>query len=247
MKNERTILGRVVVCLALLLALGTGPAAADWEFVLTPYFWASDVALEVEIDDEPVIGADVDFSDLIDKVDFALMAHFEARNEGLGLFGDLLYLDLSNDNTAPDGNMPPAPPPGTATEAGLTMTVWEFGGFYRPSGESHGFDILLGVRVIDLDQELTINFPMMGPIGPVERGIDESFTDGFVGVRYANLFNDRWTYFARVDYSAGGTEGVLNAAIGIGYEAMGELALAGTLTPIDSPSAHIRSMGEISC
>ena len=95
------------------------------------------------------------------------------------------------------------------------MTVWELGGFYRPGGDSHGFDILVGVREIDLAQDLTINFPMFPA---VDRGSDGSFTDGFVGVRYANLFYNYWSFFARLDYSAGGTEGTLNAVICIGYE-----------------------------
>jgi len=215
MRNNLTILGRVVACSALLLALGSVPAAADWDFSFTPYIWGAGVSMEIEINNEPVIDADASFGDLVDSLEFALMGHFEARNEEFGLFLDGLYLDLSNKTTSQGGAMPPAPPAGTKVTTGLSMTIWELGGFYRPGGGSHGFDVLVGARVIDLSTDVRVNFPRLSPI---ERGRDGALTDFMIGVRYANLINDHWGYSARVDYSTGGSEGTWNAVLGLDYE-----------------------------
>jgi hypothetical protein len=200
--------GVSVVGASLCLWGGNVEAAEKWEWTLAPYLWLSDVGMDVAIDSEPVIGADIEFSDLIDKVDAAFQLHFEGRRGKPGFFVDLTLLSLSDDLTVPGGG-PAGLPAGSTIDVDITLTIIEGAGFYRVTGQRGGLDVLFGVRNLELDQELDFADPAGAPLTKVS--LAPSFTDGFLGLRYlGRLPNDKWGYDVRADYGFGDTEGTLN-------------------------------------
>ncbi len=74
----RKVLVACAMVLGLWLPASESKAKGDWEWTLVPYLWASDIGMEVKIAGEPVLETDIDFGDLLDKVDLALTLHFEA-------------------------------------------------------------------------------------------------------------------------------------------------------------------------
>jgi hypothetical protein len=205
----------------LVATLGFSPQqshADDLTWTIAPYLWASDVAMDVAVNGDPAFGGDVAFKDLLDKVDTALMGHIELSSGTFGAFFDGIYLDLSDSkviNLGPGGPIIGDIP----VDIGLKMKIYELGGLYRMgSGEvgSVAFDVIGGVRLVDITQNFDLVLPGPGG-GPVSETIDESETDIFVGARLVGKFSEKWHYKLRADYAGGGTEGTINGLAAVGY------------------------------
>lgn len=205
-----------IIAISGLLPQPSNADGVDW--TIAPYFWASDVGLDVVVNNDPVIGTDVPLSDLIDKLDGVFMGHFEGRGERFGVFVDTIYLSLADSNVIPIG--PGGPIVGDLMiDMNLTLKLYELGGIYRIGDDSAGsaaFDIVLGARLVDVDQNLDLILP--GPAAtPVNLSIAVSETDVFFGGRLVGKFNDKWHYKARVDFGGGGTDGTFNILGAVGY------------------------------
>jgi hypothetical protein len=192
--------------------------ADDLEWTIAPYFWASDVAMDMAINGDPVIGVDASFSDILDKLDMAFMAHIELGTGTFGAFFDGIYISLADDRVV---NLGPGGPilGDLLVDVSLKLNIYELGGYYRMgSGEvgSSAFDIIGGGRLIDVTQTLDIVLPGPGAT-PVNKIIDASETDIFLGARLSGKFTEKWHYKLRADYAAGGTEGTINGLAAVGY------------------------------
>jgi len=201
------------VTLAVLAGfLVAAPSVAqDREWIVVPYLWGADTSLDVRVQDDPVFGGDLAFSDLVDQLDLALQLHVETRKDRFGLLFDITYRETSDTQTTSI-----TPLPGSteiATDADLA--IFEAGGFYRASGESHGWDFMLGVRAVELDAELTLTPP--DPLSPRVLDSSSSITDGFAGIRYIAPLGDRWSVVLRGDAGTGDSDLSLNLVALLGY------------------------------
>ena len=217
----KKLLTRMLAAVFVVSLIAFAPAkssAAEWDWQITPYIWASDVGVDLEVNNDPVLGTDIPFDDLINKVDMAFMGHFEGRKGRFGVLADLNYIDLSDRTVSSVG--PGGPISGELRfDTRLKLGLYEFGGFYRLGTTDPGtpvFDFLFGARHIDVDQSMDIILP--GPPAPViRRDVDVSATDVFVGGRVIGDFNDKWGYTARADLGGGGSDGTLNALAAVDY------------------------------
>ena len=211
----------LLVTMAIIAISGLSPRPSnangiDW--IIAPYFWGSDVGLDVTVNSDPIIGTEVPLSDLLDKQDGVFMGHFEGRGERFGAFVDTIYLSLADSNVIPIG--PGGPLVGDLIPAmKMTLKLYELGGVYRIGDDSPGstaFDILLGARLVDVDQNLDLILP--GPAAtPLNLSIAVSETDVFFGGRLVGKFTDKWHYKARADIGGGGTDGTFNILGAVGY------------------------------
>jgi hypothetical protein len=198
------------VSFSLLLLLLLAPpvsVAAETEWLVAPYIWLSDITL----DQSSGVSGGISASDLLDKTDSAGMIRIEAARNRWGFTADYLWVGLSESVTIP------LPPPflGFGLNAELDVSIFELGGFFRPSGSDSGIDYLFGLRNINVDKTL-IAIPPLG--GPAQRfDGDSDFTDVFGGARYLHRINDNWDLNLRGDYSFGDSEGTWNLLAGIGY------------------------------
>ena len=192
----------------------TSPATADdWEWSVTPYLWASDIGIDVFVHDEPIIGSDIAFSDIFDKLEVAFPIHVEVHREKLGIFLDVMYINLGDTQTTVAD---PPLPDDTVVGSDLKQLLFEAGGFYRPSGGTHGLDVLFGVRVIDFD--MTIDFSLPAPSTVTSQvSSAKTFTDGFIGLRYSAPLGERTSFAIRGDAGSGGSELTWNASALLGY------------------------------
>ncbi len=212
---------RTLITLFSLYCLLGGPTQAHaqdddgWRWTIAPYLWTSDVKLDLTVRDRSA-GGSVAFGDLVDKLDTAFMGHVEARRGRLGLFGDAIYIDLSDSKSQSVG--PGGPILGDVrADASLKLEIYEAGAAWDVSGGGDvRIDLLAGIRSIEADVNAVITLP--GPLEtelPIRTGPSE--TDVMLGMRLVGFFAERWNWGLRSDYSFGGTEGVFNTLAVVGY------------------------------
>lgn len=211
MRNFKTAsLCAAAVAAASLFAPAQDATAEGWEWMVAPYVWGIAPELDFYANGNEIINAEMDFSDILDNIDFAMQVHAEGRKGALGLFTDVTFLNLGDDKEI-NGRL--IIPDGTTLRTDTKLTQVELGGFYRPSAAEYGFDILAGARITDMDVDLDITFPQ---IGTSSVGGSETYTDGFAGVRYSTPFADKWLMVIRGDVGAGDSEIAWNGVLTLG-------------------------------
>ncbi len=200
---------RIRLTLFLLSTYAADAVAQDTEWLVAPYLWYADITLEQSSGG----GGGISGSDLLDLTDAFGMIRIEAAKGRWGATFDWIFLGLSDDRAVDV----PLPLPGSQVflRGEVDLTVIEFAGFYRPSGDETGIQALFGLRNIGVDK-LLLATPAGG--GPTQRFEgDDDFTDVMLGARYLHRFNDRWDLAARGDYSFGDSEGTINLIGTIGF------------------------------
>jgi hypothetical protein len=136
-----------------------------WTYRLTPYAWITALNGTSTVKGRTV-DVDASFIDILEKSDsiFALMAYFEARNDRIALFADLVYSKIGF-----DGSM--ARSRGVAPGVGGTL------------GASLGLDLQMAIAEMGAAYEIARWNGVGSPAAP---GIPASFTaiDVMAGVRY---------------------------------------------------------------
>ena len=163
--------------------LAAGPAAAqdDWDLSFAPYLWATGVNGDATIG-SATAELDVNFGDILDVLDGALLGHFEARRDGSGFYGDFIYLATEPKDEVEFDTM--------ILEAGYLrgregvdgLTGWE-----------------VGVRYWDF--ETALNFPSVPALTR-----SESWADGFIGYRRERPMGEKWRSIVRGNVGAGGSD-----------------------------------------
>lgn len=203
-----------VLDLKLLVALGfaslAAPAsAADWDWTVAPYVWATSIRSDVETSRPPIEGSsEVKFSDILDKLDGSLQVHLEGRGDKVGMFADFTYLGISDRRTGDFAR----------TEADLDTRLLETALVWTPGGErDRGLDVFGGIRFIDADIKVVID-PVNTELAGRVLDVGDSYLDAMLGVRYTWAPAERWRVTARGDLSAGQTEGSWNASLMAHYK-----------------------------
>ena len=211
---------RLVLIASLFFLFAARPAAAEIDWKVAPYLWAADVGLDLTINNDPVLGASIPFSDIVDKLDSAFMFHAEgiSSDSNIGGFVDVISMSLSDTAITPVG--PGGPILGDLIVAtDLSLNLYEGGGILRFGDQGIDrtvMDILLGIRYVDVEQNLNITLP--GPGGtPIDRRVKVSETDAMIGIRVLGQFSERFGYRVRADISDLGTDGIFNMLAGVNY------------------------------
>lgn len=182
--------------LAASLAALALPCAADaqsWEYGASIYVWMSalDTTLETPLG---TVATELSFSDILDKLDFALFATLEARNGPWVVMGDLNYTDLETSLATPG-------PIFSEAEVDPTLTIVSaFGGYAVVDRPDLRIEAGGGLRFYDLDLDTRI----VGNIAPGGQSfnVSESWIDPVIGVQARAPLSDRW--FARGFADVGG-------------------------------------------
>lgn len=147
----------VILCLLSSLAVAAEPGAqpaslaSDWSFRFVPYSWATSVN-GVQTVRGRSTKVDASFIDVLRSANSlaALMAQFELRRGALGIYGDVVWSNISFD--AGDTRVR-SPAPGVVGTVGRslglasTQTIVELGAAYEIfRGGAFGLDLLAGTR-----------------------------------------------------------------------------------------------------
>ncbi|MGI1664238.1 porin family protein [Palleronia sp. KMU-117] len=167
--------------------------AQSWEYGASIYVWMSglDTAVETPFG---TIETELSFGDILDDLDFAFFATFEARNGPWVILGDLNYTSLETSLATPG-------PIFSSAEVDPTLKIVSaFGGYAVVDQPDVRLEVGGGLRYYDLDLDTSI----VGNIAPGGRSFNfsESWVDPIIGAHLSVPLSDRW--FARSYADVGG-------------------------------------------
>jgi len=199
------------VAAILVAACPQARAASDggWEWMVAPYGWATSFGMDLRTAGPPPGGvdADVDFGNVIDKIDGVFQLHAEGQGENFGVLADFTYLGLAQGRTRPRFH----------TESDLDARLFEIAAVWSPGDRRHrGLELLSGLRYIDVDATVTL-VPDNPAFGRTSFDSGRRYSDLMLGVRYGMDLSERWGLTLRGDGSFGDTDGTWGASAMLDY------------------------------
>ncbi len=186
----------------------TAPNPDKWWFEIDPYLWMT--ALKTEADIGPVDAeSDLDFGDILDHLQGALMLHAEAHKGHWGIFGDVMWAKIEAEDDIGPNN-------GGEIEVEVGQTFLELGGLYTFGSNKATFDVLFGARAAFINTDIEI---IGAAGGDASRDGDTSWVEPMIGGRFRYAFTPKWFISTRADVSGFGlgSEITWNANAFVGY------------------------------
>lgn len=187
-----------LLCASALTLSGFAATAAqaqsDWQFAVTPYFWAAGADGDVApFPNFPASHTDQSFGDILDDFQLGGAATFEASNGRWGFLGDFSYVDTDTGDSAISADT-------RYDVAGLeTKSTWLSGAVTLNVSQSSNMrlDVLAGVRGNWMDTSVRLIDQDTGDelIGDH----DENWVDPIVGIRAIFPLSDRWSITGYAD------------------------------------------------
>jgi hypothetical protein len=209
---------------ALLLLPGVAAAQEGWEGRVAIYGYFPDIGGSVRHAAPGGGEIDIAADDLVRNAELALMGSIEAQKGRIGLFADLVAMDIgdeiANSSTLGQGALPL--PPGITADASMQIeaAVLTLAANFRVvESERNVFDAFAGVRA--LGAESTLDATLRSPLGPVAAArsvVDDESVDAIFGVKGKVSFGDtgRWFLPYYVDVGTGDADRTSQAVLGVG-------------------------------
>jgi hypothetical protein len=215
--DMRTLILAVLACLAPLLARAEG-----WEYAVAPYAWLPAISLDSSRtrDSSGLVDGsrlDVEPSNYLKALDFALMLAADMRKDDWVVQGDLIYLKFGTDDRGVDFLRPDTGPIAGDYRAGLEGAIIALaGGRTLVRTANYYFDGLVGMRRVAMSLDVTGDLDSGGSID-LESDIDVH--DAYVAGsgRYAFGEGDRWSLRYYADLGTGESDLTWQASLGLGY------------------------------
>ena len=182
------------------------PSPSDWQFEVTGYLFAS--AMEGDtgirnIDAE----VDVDFSDLVDKIELGAMAFLAGKNDTWSFLVDGAYVSIVDDssNAHAVGN--------TALTTNLEVELkqaWVEGFvgrriFANPDAKRpYRVDAIAGFRYMNIQGEISAQAALLGATLAAQREREVDWIDPLIGIRAEWQVADRFRLLGWADYGGFG-------------------------------------------
>lgn len=186
------------LCFSCLVAVASPVAAQEsgWEYSATMYGWFTGLSSTVGTP-AGTVKTELDFSDVLEDLDMALMGTFEARNNRWALIGDLIYSDLSSSSATPG-------PVFNSVEVDTTMTLVSGYAAYRVLDTAEAaVDIAGGLRWYDIDIDVALTG---GPV-PGNSSFGDNWVDPVVAARLTVPIANDWFASGFVDVGGFGIDG----------------------------------------
>jgi opacity protein-like surface antigen len=173
---------------AFALTLGAGGAQAEeLGGTLALYGWLPSMHGETPFNlAGRTVETEMSARDMLESLQFGMMAAGEVHYGRVSFMGDLLYASLAN-----DGSIPAAPAWSTDVKTKMLMTT--FGVGYAAYAEN-GYLVqpYVGARYVMLDTDVKLKNARL-PAVSVDGDVDAHWWDPVVGVRGRVPLNDKWT------------------------------------------------------
>ncbi len=209
--TRNLILSITIICISSATFAHGSATSNDWEFNASMYLWATALGAETVTGDD----IDVDFGDLLDNLEFALMGGGVARNGNWMIFTDIFYakLGIEESTTATLVDIPAT----VDVELDLDINNWIIhlaGGYTVARNEDYLIDVIAGARFLYMDSDLEFE------IGPLELEVNESEEnlDAIIGLRTHMDLSEKWFLNTHFDVGTGESEFTWQAFAAIGYE-----------------------------
>jgi hypothetical protein len=210
----------------------------QWQFGITPYFWAPRVDGTLKYGVPPGAGGSpdvaIDADDYLENLDFAFMIAGEARKGRWSVFTDVIYLDFSDDDSKVksidfiDGGPDLVNASLDAgTETSFKALAWTLAGGYSVlQGDLGRLELLAGFRYfgVDASTDWRLTTTITGPGGshsfPRSGSASkrEDLWDGIIGLRgRLNLGGSKFYIPYYIDVGAGSSELTWEGMAGLAY------------------------------
>jgi hypothetical protein len=218
-------LTKAIACLLLPGAAAAQAPAEEWEGRVAIYGYLPDIGGHARFAGPAGGEIEIDNNDLIRNTEMALMTSVEAQKGRWGIFGDIVYMDVSDEITnSPTLGQGAVPLPlGLTADAAVTVkaSVLTFAGNFRVlESPRNVFDAFAGLRQLDVDSTLDASLSSpLGPVAAVSSTVDKETVDVIVGVKGKVNFAaaGRWFLPYYVDVGGGDADRTSQAVLGIGY------------------------------
>lgn len=207
-------------CALLLGALTVTPALAadpvrpdgggDWSFTTSLYLWGTGLEGDIAQFGLPAVHVDSSFSDILDDLDFALMAMGEARKDRFSVFGDLMYTKISPGSATPRGILADSVELTSETTAALLGA-----GYAVIQTERGHLDVVAAARLWHASTDIAFTG---GVLDGVSRRDSDQWVDALAGVRGRYMLNDKFHLAGWGLVGAGQADLDWEVAVVIGYE-----------------------------
>jgi hypothetical protein len=177
---------------------------SEWRVDFSPYvFLPAEVTGDATIAGQ-TISLDLDTSDILDLLSFALAGRTEFWKGDFGLILDGYYISLDADGTV---ETPGPLPINVSADLDMQQFYIDALGSYRvinepynADGDMWSLDLMGGIRYNYLEQKVDASASGgPGPGGATSLGGDETWVDPIIGARVAMALNERWTAGVRGD------------------------------------------------
>jgi len=191
--------GVMLVFLTSSAFCGDSPESDEWEFYITPYFWAPSLDFDSTVSGQTA-PIDLSFSDVLDDFDvFGLSAHTEAWKGRLGFIFNGDYIDLDTDASVKSG------PVAVNADVDITDTTIDFGIAYRfDASEKIQIAPYGGLRYHYLKQEIKVKAAIGGHPAGTTLGTSYDWLEPLVGVIMALGLTDKLSILVKADASGFG-------------------------------------------
>ena len=177
-----------------------------WSFEFQPYMMVTNIDGDSTFGNVPTTALDVDFGTIMDNLEMAAMARFEAHHQsGWGLWIDYSFMDLANDIDPID----------RISSVQIRQGVLEVMGLYRQTLSSGYIEYLAGIRWWDNDYDVDYYLPRLDRSGTLSKEVD--WVDAVVGARYTHILNENWKLRMHGDIGGGGADFTAGASAGVIY------------------------------
>jgi hypothetical protein len=214
--SGRNVLRQSSLLLLLITGLWAGTARAEvdepivsiepsveqtdpWEFTAAAYLWGAAIKGETRAGDD----LDVGFDDILDKLKFGGMGTAGVRKGRWVVFGDLIYLKLTDD--LDEGDL-------TADVDLQTWIIKAAAGYEVIKTDEYSLDVFAGARYLRLDAEASID--------PLDLDLDEATgsLNGIVGVKGKINLPKQWFSTYYIDAGTGQARLTYQLMGGVGYQ-----------------------------
>jgi hypothetical protein len=185
---------------------------AGWHFAITPYIWLPTITASMKLEQPSGFTSgkmDAGPNNYLDNLDFAGMLDVQAKKGKWSFLADVIYLDFSDSESA---QFPQVLPLGgdwtVGTDWELQGLVLELAGAYSAFRNEHSnFDLLAGVRYIQMDGKVKLNITGAPPgwVPTQTFSESESFFDPIVGFKGKFELGKKWHLPYYLDSTPSGT------------------------------------------
>jgi len=198
---SKTLIGAACAT-ALVLGSTSARAAGDPDWLGIVYLWGSGITIDAEN-----ASAGVDFDDLIDDLEMAVMGHVETQGDNFGGFVDVVFVGVGDNESRTNFDL----------NTDNDTTAMDLAFVWSPGAERMtGFELYGGLRYVANDFHVVAD-PLPPALPTLETGSDKSYTDVLFGARYSAPLAEHWRATLSGDVSGGDTEGTFSIGAYIGY------------------------------
>lgn len=179
--------------------------SSDWQFKFALYAWYASIGGEAATGTEIVY----DSSDLIDDLDFVLMANVEVQKGKLHFSTDVIYLEVSDETSGATGGAR------AGVEANLqSWVVIPYAGYTIIDSDQANLSVLGGARYLSMDTDIDLNITRNRTRRISGEG---DIWDGIIGVKGNFTLSEKWFIPCHLDIGTGESDLTWQAFAGVGY------------------------------